>query len=204
MDNRLHIQKEKRKKGRCMNLRFEYYKKYTLIIVCLLFPLFSVYAADSIIVYRLGDKSEPIWGMFKKSFDSKGYNMSIYEGADNIDIHLEHVNRINKTNASLMLALDLSIKEKEDIFIAYTNTKKGKGRFLTIEEIHGQHIDKSIALAKDIATSFNKNVKEISVFPLLGVDMPGVFIRIACTKELAGETLNKLHEGIQKYIKRGQ
>jgi len=103
-----------------------------------------------------------------------------------------------------MLALDLSIKEKEDIFIAYTNTKKGKGRFLAIEEIQGQHIDKSISLAKDIAASFNKNVKEISLFPLLGVDMPGVFIRIACTKELAGEAFNKLHEGIQKYIKRGQ
>lgn len=187
-----------------MNLLFKYSKMYIFIIICLFFPLIGVHAADSIIVYRMSDKSEPIWSIFKKSFDSKGYNMSIYDRTDNIDIHIEHANRINKTSALLILALDLSIQDKEEVFIAYTNAKKGKGRFLTIEEIHGQHIDKSIALAKDIATSFNKNVKEISVFPLLGVDMPGVFIRIACTKELAGETLNKLHEGIQKYIKRGQ
>jgi len=188
---------------RFKNLYFEYSKKFILIIICLLFPLFSVYSADSIVIYRMSDKSEPIWNLFKKSFDSKGYNMSIYEKTDNINKHLENLNRINRTNVSLMLAVDLRTDEKTDVFVAVTDAKRGTGRFRTIEEVAGQHTGDSMILAKEIATSFGKNVKELSLFPLLGIDVPGIFIRIECKNEQLNEILNKLHESIQKFIKRG-
>ena len=178
--------------------------KYILIIICLLFPFFNAYAGDSIVIYRMGGKDQAIWGLLKKSFDSKGYNVSIYEKADNIDRHLETINRINRTKASLMLAVDLQTSEKADVFVAFTDAKKGTGRFLTIEEVAGQHIDSSMILAKEVAASFGKRAKGISLFPLLGVDMPGIFIKIGCTNEQANEMFNKLNEGIQKFMKRGQ
>ena len=103
-----------------------------------------------------------------------------------------------------MLAMDLRTSEKADVLIAFADAKKGKGKFLTIEEVTGQHADNSMILAKEVATSFGKRAKGISLFPLLGVDMPGIFIKIECTDEQANEMLNKLHEGIQKFMKRGQ
>lgn len=178
--------------------------KQIFIFICLLFPFFNAYAGDSIVIYRMGGKDQAVWSLFKKSFDRKGYNVSIYEKADNIDRHLETINRINKTNASLMLAMDLRTSEKADVFIAFTDAKKGTGRFLTIEEVTGQHTDNSMILAKEVATSFGKRAKGLSLFPLLGVDMPGIFIKIECTNEQANEMLNKLHEGIQKFMKRGK
>jgi hypothetical protein len=33
--------------------------------------------------------------------------------------------------------------------------------------------------------------------------MPGIFLRMECTKEKAGEMLNKLHDSLQKYFRRG-
>jgi len=98
----------------------------------------------------------------------------------------------------------LSTSEKEDIFIAFTSAKKGRGRFLTIEEVTGQHVDKSMILAKDIAAAFNRNAKEIPLFSLLGVNMPGVFVSIACTNERAEDMFIKLHQGVQNFMKRGQ
>ncbi|MCX5810088.1 MAG: hypothetical protein NTX36_12080 [Proteobacteria bacterium] len=178
--------------------------KYFLIIVCMLFPFFNAYAGDSIVIYRMGGKDQAVWGLLKKSFDSKGYNVSIYEKADNIDRHLETINRINKTNASLVLAMDLQTSEKTDVLIAFADAKKGTGRFLTIEEVTGQHTDNSMILAEEVATSFGRRAKGLSLFPLLGIDMPGIFIKIECTNEQANEMLNKLHEGIQKFMKRGQ
>jgi hypothetical protein len=102
-----------------------------------------------------------------------------------------------------MLAVDLRTDEKTDVFVAVTDAKRGTGRFRTIEEVAGQHTGNSMILAKEVATSFGKNVKELSLFPLLGIDVPGIFIRIECKNEQLNEILNKLHESIQKFIKRG-
>ena len=178
--------------------------KHIFITIFLLFTFLNAYAGDNIVIYRMGDRDQPVWSLLKKSFDSKGYNVSIYEKADNIDRHLETINRINRTNASLMLALNLQTNEKADVFIAFTDAKKRTGRFLTIEEVPGRHTDNSMILAKEVAASFGKHEKGISLFPLLGVDMPGIFVKIECTNEQADEMLNKLHEGIQKFMKRGQ
>jgi hypothetical protein len=177
--------------------------KLIFILICVLFPFTSAYAGDSIVIYRMDSKDRAIWNLFKKSFDSKGYNVSIYEKTDNIDKHLENLNRINRANASLMLAMDLRTGGKTDVFVAVTDAKKGTGRFLTIEEVAGRHAGDSMMLAKEVATSFGKHVKELSLFPLLGVDMPGVFISIECKNEQVNEIFDKLHEGIQKFMKRG-
>jgi hypothetical protein len=99
-----------------------------------------------------------------------------------------------------MLAIDFRIGDKEDVFVAVTNSKKGTGKFLTIEEIPAQHIVRATEFAKCAASSFGKTVKELPLLPLYGVDMPGVFLRMECAKEKTGETLNTLNDCLQKYF----
>ncbi|MCX5811599.1 MAG: hypothetical protein NT178_03530 [Proteobacteria bacterium] len=177
--------------------------KVFIILVCILFPLFCSFAGEHIILYRTGEKDQNAWSLLKKYFDSKGYNVSIYEKPETFEKHLENANRINRANALLMLAIDFRIGDKDDVFVAVTNSKKGSGKFLTIEEIPAQHIVRSTEIAKCVASSFGKTVKELPLLPLHGVDMPGVFLRMECTKDKTGETLNTLNDCLQKYFMRG-
>jgi hypothetical protein len=65
------------------------------------------------------------------------------------------------------------------------------------------YANESRELASSLASAFNKGIKEFPLFPLLGVDMPGVFLKITYTHEKTLEVFNKLHEGMQRYFKRG-
>jgi hypothetical protein len=177
--------------------------KVFIVLVCIFFPLFCSFAGEHIIFYRTGEKDQNAWSLLKKYFDSKGYNVSIYEKPETFEKHLENANRINKTNASLMWAIDFRIGDKNDVFVAVTNSIKGNGKFLTIDEVPAQHIVRSTEFAKCAASSFGKTVKELPLFPLLGIDMPGVFLIMECTKDKTGEALNTLNDCLQKYFMRG-
>ncbi len=177
--------------------------KLILFFMCALFPFVNVHAADNIVIFRMNAKDQTTWNTIKKSFDSKGYNVSIYDATENMDRHLESLNRINKSNALLALVMNFKISDKPDVLVAVPEGEKGKGRFLTIDEVTAYHGENSMILAKEVATSFGKNPKRLAIFPLLGVDMPGIFINIECKNDNINETLNKLHESIQKYLKRG-
>jgi hypothetical protein len=171
----------------------------------LIFILFSSsYAGESIPLYCAGEKDQASWNFLKKYFDGKGYNVTIYEKTDNLEKHLENANKINKTGASLMLVMDFRMGEKNDVFAAVTNAKKGKGRILAIDEIPGQYVDISAEVAGCVATPYRRTVKELPLFPLLGVDMPALFLRIECTKEKADEMLNVVNDCLQKYFQRGK
>jgi hypothetical protein len=186
-----------------MNFYFEYLKKFIFIVIYMLLPLFNVYSADNIVIYRMNTKDQATWSIIKKSFDSRGYNVSIYDATENMDRHLENLNRMNRSNALLALAMNFKTSDKPDVLVAAPEGEKGKGRFLTIDEVTANHEENSMILAKEVATSFGKNPKRFAIFPLLGVDMPGIFINIECKNDNINETLNKLHESIQKYLKRG-
>jgi hypothetical protein len=177
--------------------------KVFIILLCILFPIFYSYADEHIIIYQTGEKDQNSWNLLKKYFDSKGYNVSIYEKPETFEKHLENANKINRTNASLMLAVDFRIGDKDDVFVAVTDSKKGNDKFLTIEEIPAQHIVLSKEFAKCVASYFGKTVKELPLLPLLGIDMPGTFLRMECTKAKTGETLNMLNDCLQKYFMRG-
>jgi len=177
--------------------------KVLIILLCMLFPLFCSYAAEHIILYNVGIKDQDSWGILKKYFDSKGYNVSIYEKAETFDKHLENVNKINRAKNALLLAIDFSIRDKNDVFVAVADSRKGNGKFLTIEEIPAKHIVRSMELAKCVASSFGKTVKELPLLPLLGIDMPGVFLRMESTKGKTNESLNALNSCLQKYFTRG-
>jgi hypothetical protein len=178
--------------------------KAFLTVLLLIFSLSSAHAGEQIPLYCAGEKDQASWNILKKYFDSKGYNVSIYEKTDNLEKHLENANRINKTGASLMLVMDFRMGDKNDVFAAITNAKKGKGKIPSIEEVPGQYVELSAEVAGCVATPFRKTVKELPLFPLLGVDMPALFLRIECTKEKADEMLNVVNDCLQKYFQRGK
>jgi len=45
-------------------------------------------------------------------------------------------------------------------------------------------------------------VKHVPLFPLLGVDMPGIFLRLECSQDKVREALGLLHGSIQSYLRR--
>lgn len=173
------------------------------VLVCLFFPVFCSHGGEHIVLYRLGMKDPVAWEQLRKYLGTKGYKASMYDGTDNIETHVENVNKINKLKASAFIAMDFGVGEKNQIIVAITTPKKGKGNILAIEEMPALYANESRELASSLASVFNKGVKEFPLFPLLGVDMPGVFLKITYTPDKTTEMLDKLHEGMKRYFKRG-
>jgi hypothetical protein len=174
-----------------------------LVCIFLLIPFFSLEARDNIVFYQMGDRDPALWSVLKKYFTGKGYGVSIYEGADSIEKQIQNVNKISKEKAIVFLAVELVPSEKEGIFIAISKTNKGKGSILEIDEVPAVHGTDSEDLALSIATSFGAKIKRLPLFVFLGIDMPGAFLKIGCPKDRTGEILNRLNEGLQKYLNRG-
>jgi hypothetical protein len=89
----------------------------------------------------------------------------------------------NKSPASLLIAMDMSQDKEEPVFLAVAAFKKGEGRFLQIDEVQARHSEDSYALAELMAKAFKTKVMRLPLFPLLGIDMPGVFLRITYQKD---------------------
>jgi hypothetical protein len=142
--------------------------------------------------------------MFRKYFSAKGYNLSYYDGADTLEKHIENVNKINRSKGTAFLAIDLAAGDAGRTFIAVSNAQKGKGNIPEIDEVPAMHINNSMELATTIAAPFNKKIKRLPLFMLLGIDMPGLFMRLESHRDKMGEVFDRLHEGLQKYAKRGK
>jgi hypothetical protein len=71
-----------------------------------------------------------------------------------------------------------------------------------VDELPAKHEIQSKRLADLVASPFQVKVKRLPLFPLLGVDMPGVFVSIECKKEDAWSLLVMLDQALQKYYKR--
>ncbi len=112
---------------------------------------------------------------------------------DNIEKHVEIVNKINKLKAAAIFAMDFGVGEKNQIMVAITTAKKGKGAILAIDEVpalyaneYGSWLHRWLQLS--IKASRNSHL-----FPLLGVDMPGIYLKITFTPDKTLEVFNKLH-----------
>ena len=178
-------------------------KAFILVLIFVFVPVFCSHGGEHIVLYRLGVKDPIAWDQLKRYLGAKGYRVSIYDGADNIEKHVEIVNRINKLKAAAFFAMDFSVGETNQAMVAITIAKRGKGNILAIEEIPAVYANESRELASSLASVFDKGIKEFPLFPLLGVDMPGVFLKISYTHEKTLDVFNKLHEGMQRYFKRG-
>jgi hypothetical protein len=176
----------------------------TSILVCifLLMPFLPLHARDNIVFYEMGDRNPALWSGLKTYFTGKGYGVSIYEGADNIEKQIQNANKISKEKAAFFLAIELVPSEKEGIFVAISKTKRGKGSILEIDEVPAAHGIDSEELALSIAAPFGTKIKRLPLFVFLGIDMPGAFLTIDCPRDRTGEIFNKLNEGLQKYLNR--
>lgn len=173
-------------------------------LFCLLVPTFYSHGGEHIVLYRLGTKDPATWDQWRRYLGTKGYRISMFDGSDTIEKHIDNVNKINKIGASVFIAMDLGISDQNRAVIAVTTAKKGKGNILAIDEIPALHANDSRELATSLASMFNKGVKEIPLFPLLGVDIPGVYMKIEYTPDKTNEVLEKFHEGMQRYFRRGK
>jgi hypothetical protein len=173
------------------------------LICCVLFVFaLSCYAAEHIIIYKLGERDGPQWDSLKKYLQKKGYRVSMYDGATTIERHVEHVNRINREKAAAFLALDLRPGARNRAVIAIDDAKAENSRFLTIQEVPAVHLAESRQLATALAVPFKTSVKALPLFPLLGVDLPGLFLHVEYMQENLPTVLDTLNDGLQKYFGR--
>lgn len=175
-----------------------------LFVLCfVLIPVFYSHGGEHIVLYRLGMKDPVAWDQLRRYLGTKGYKISMFDGSDNIEKHVENVNKINRLKASALIAMDFGVSDQNRTIVAVTIAKKGKGNILAIEEVPALFASESRELATSLASVFNKGVKELPLFPLLGVDIPGVYMKIDYTPDKTTEVLEKLHQGMQGYFKRG-
>ncbi len=197
--------------------------KLALIGLIILLPFLdapdSCFGADSFALYQVGTKEVQSWSLAKDFFREKGYDLVYQLGEPTIEKHLEKMSRINRSPAKFLLAVELVQGSDSDVLIAMTdrtadvtagekNTApfapdaQTGNRFLAIDELQGKYASDSGRLANALASSFQVKVKHMPLFPLLGADMPGIFLRIECKQEKVGEMLGLLHGGIQNYLRR--
>ncbi len=149
---------------------------------------------------RIGENVPEPWAFLKQCIEAKGYSMSTYQGETTLEKHVEKVNAINRTPAKIFLAVQLSKGERTSAMVAMTDAKKKEGRFLTIDEIPGLFAEESQRLAADIAAPFKVKVEHLPLFPLLGVTMPGAFVRIEYKEGEMEDAVQRLCEGVERYF----
>jgi hypothetical protein len=188
-------------------------------------------AADSFVVYQVGAKEQQSWSLARDFFKEKGYDALFQQGETAIEKHLEKMGRINKSPAKFLLVLEFVPGDATGVLVAMTDQKAAEGgtpaepgktsesrtgsglttftldaqggnRFLAVDQLPGKYVAGSGRLAEGVAASFKVKVKHLPLFPLLGADMPGIYLRIECRQDNVGEMLGLLHGGIQNYLRR--
>jgi hypothetical protein len=84
-----------------------------------------------------------------------------------------------------------------------SSARRGKGNILAIDEVPAVYANESRELATLFGSAFKKGVKELPLFPLLGIDMPGVFLKIECTPDQMNDVIDKVGDSLQKYFRKG-
>lgn len=173
----------------------------------------SCYAEDSLVFYNTGKRDPAAWSVLREYFSSKNYALSFYQGDGVIEHHLEKVNRINAIKPGAFVSIEFLFGEEKQVMVIMTDSGKigqlngrtepeGRRLLWAVEELPVKHEVQSKRLAEFVAAQFQVPVKRMPLFPLVGVDMPGIFISIQCPKEEARSVLTMLHAGLQKYYGR--
>lgn len=175
-----------------------------LLSSLLVFLYSSAFASEHIVFYAIGEKKVSEFNMLKRYFEKKRFKVSMFNMTNDIEEHLNNINRINSLKANMFIAFNFDFVDNEGCFIAIFTPSVNPGRFNTIEEVPGVHGADSRILAGSIASFFNVRVKELPLFPLIGVDMPGVFVNIQTQKDKINIIFEKLYSGIENYLKKGK
>jgi|GEM_PF-540934 hypothetical protein len=196
-----------------------------LAIVCSLAFVQCCFGADSFVVYQVNDKEPSAWAVFKDFFKEKGYDVTIYQAETTLERHVEKVPRINRSGVKFFLVMEMGYGEQSRVLVAMTDQGRpddeprgsagsasgsakasadwgSTSRFVAIDDLPTKHAGKSKRLAEAVAAPFKQKVKHVPLFPLLGVDMPGIFLRLEGNQDKLRESLGLLHGSIQSYLRR--
>ena len=157
-------------------------------------------AARNIVFYRIGDTGQVVWTVLKVYFEDKGYGVTIVQGETVIEKHAEKVSRINRGPGDIFLALELIPDTLSRVMVAESNARGGEGRILAIDEIPARFARESDRLAADVAGQFNVRVKRLPLFPLLGVNMPGIVVKLEFSEGQTADVMAKLSRGVETYF----
>jgi len=176
-------------------------KNVLAALLVLVFCVQAQAAGHSIVFYRIGESGQEAWTLLKDYFEAKGYSVAVIQGETAIEKHVEKVNRINRGGrGSVFLALELVPDERRHVMVAESDARMGEGRFLAIDEIPARFAGESDRLAASVAAPFSAHVKHLPLYPLLGVNMPGIVVKLEFDQ---GETLNtiaKVYRGVDNYF----
>lgn len=190
--------------------------KHLVLSVLFAFILFTpCYAEDNLVFYNAGKRDVAAWGALRDYFSSRTYAVSFYQGDGGVERHLDKTTRINTIKSGAFVAIEFAFGEEKHVMVAMTpgdgnspGTRTefdGRRRLLWgVDELPAKHEAQSKQLASLVAAQFQVTVKRVPLFPLIGVDMPGIFISIQCNKEEAGSLLAMLDTALQKYYRRNK
>ncbi len=176
-------------------------KTVLVMLLVLMLGVQAHAAGERIVFYRVGESGQQAWGLLKAYFEGKGYGVTIVQGETVIEKHVEKVNRINRGPGDVFLAMELIPTEVSRVMVAESDARSGEGQFLAIDEIPARFARESDRLASDVAAPLNVKVKHLPLFPLLGLAMPGIAIRLEYSEgqALLG-MMAKVHRGLEKYL----
>jgi hypothetical protein len=189
-------------------------KHIVSLLIAIIFST-SCYAEDNLVFYNAGKRDPAAWGLLKEYFSSKNYALSFYQGDGSLEHHLDRVNRINVIKSGVFVGIEFTFGDQRRAMVATAEFGKDreaaqnkesedrKRLLWAVEELPAKHEAESQRLAELVAVPFQVKVKRMPLFPLLGVDMPGLFVSIQCKKEDARSLLTMLDGALQKYFKKG-
>ena len=171
------------------------------------------YAGNNLIFYQVGERDVGVARTLKAYFEEKGFSVSVYQGETTIEKHVDRVKRINNERQAIFLAAQFVKSDKERVLVGLTPERGGAsgaaGRrgemedlFLALDQVPLKFAPESRRLADAVASSFQAKPVRLPLFPLLGVDMPAIFMRIEYKEETLNQTLFTLNDGLQKYFRR--
>jgi hypothetical protein len=156
--------------------------------------------SNNVVLYRMGEGGQEALSLLKQQLESRGYGVVVYQGEAVVEKHIEKVNRINRGPGNIFIALQMAMGENSNVLVAAPDAKKGEGRFLKIDEVPGRFAEESETLALAASTALNTKVKHLPLFPLLGVNMPGMMVKIDYKETEMQDVVNKLCSAVEKYL----
>ncbi|MGD0229931.1 MAG: hypothetical protein ABSC19_06160 [Syntrophorhabdales bacterium] len=175
-----------------------------VLLLLILILSAEVHAAeDSIVFYRIGESGQEAWAVLKQRLEEGGLAFVIVQGETVIEKHVEKVNRINRGPWKVFCGLELIPGQKSRVMVAESDAGKSEGRFVPIDRIPARFAGESDRLAADVAAQFNVKVKHLPLFPLLGVTMPGIVVKLEFKEGETEDVMAKLLSGVEKYFSEG-
>jgi len=175
-------------------------KTAAAVLLVLMCGVQAYAAGDRIVFYRIGESGREAWTRLTQYFEGKGYGVTVVQGELVIEKHVEKVNRINRGPGGVFLAMELIPDGKSHVMVAESDAKGGEGRFLAIDEIPARFAPESDKLAAHVAAPFNVKVKHLPLFPLLGVNMPGIVVKLEFGEGETADVIAKLSRGVETYF----